>query len=362
MGRRVLITRLSWFLGHQLARRLEASPDVEYIVGIDQEPPRGDLDRTEYVKADIRRPMLLKIIEATGIDTVVHLGLYSTPDEAGGRGAMHDYNVIGPMNLFAACQRSDTVKRVIVRSSTAVYGARANDPAVFTEEMTRAGRTDPFGRDSGEMEAYARELARRRPDIEMVLFRFANIIGPASDTPLAKYLTMGVVPTVLGYDPRLQFLHEEDAADLLMKAVLDPVVGTYNATGAGVLYLSQVIRMGGRIELPLPMSLLNLASPVVSLLGRDLQIPPHIIRLLQWGRIADNRRLREVFGFEPRFSTKDAVREFYAERRLRRFTSEGRTEPWERDLHDFITRKGQERFLEGVKGSPSTGEPRKGPS
>ncbi len=349
MGRRVLITRLSWFLSHRLARRLEQDPDIEYILGVDTEQPRGDLERTEYLQADIRRPVMMKILEATGVDTVVHLGLFSTPEEAGGRSAMHELNVIGPMQLFAACQRSERVRRVIVRGSTAVYGAEPNDPALFTEEMARSSRVDPFGRDCGELESYARELARRRPELEMTLLRFANIIGPGADTPLARYLTMPVVPTVLGFDPRLQFLHEDDAIDLLVKAIRDPVVGTYNAAADGVLYLSQVVRMGGRVELPLPMPVLNVAGPLVKLLGRGLAVPPHIVRLLHWGRIADNRRLREEFGFQPRYTTRDAVREFYAERRLQRVTRGEGPDRWERELHEFLTRKGQERFLERAR-------------
>jgi UDP-glucose 4-epimerase len=349
MGKRVLITHLAWFLSHRLANRLEDDPDVEYILGVDTNEPRGELHRTEYLQADIRKPVVMKILDSTGIDTVIHMGLFSTPAEAGGRGAMHDLNVIGAMQLFAACQRSKTVKQVIVRSSTAVYGADANDPAVFTEEMARSARTDPFGRDSVEMESYARELRRRRRDLDMNVFRFANIIGPGADTPLSRYLTMGAVPTVLGFDPRLQFIHEDDATDLLARAIERPVIGTYNAAGDGVLFLSQVLRMGGRLQLPMPAPILNASGPLFRFLGRGLQVPPHILQLIQWGRIADNRRLKEDFGFIPRYTTRDAVREFYAERRLRRVAHTRGEQQWERELHDFLTRKGQERFMERAR-------------
>jgi UDP-glucose 4-epimerase len=344
------MTRIGWFLSHRLALRLEQDPEVEYILGIDLDQPRGDLQRTEYLRADIRKPVLLKILESTGIDTVVHLGLYSTPGEAGGRGAMHDLNVIGAMQLFAACQRAESVKQVIVRSSTAVYGAESNDPAVFTEDMMRAARTDPFGRDSQEIESYARELSRRRPELDMTTFRFANILGPGADTPLANYLTMPVIPTVLGFDPRLQFIHEDDASDLLVRAIERPVRGVFNASGDGVMYLSQVIRQGGRVEVPLPTPVLKLAAPLFRFAGRSVKIPPHVINLLHWGRVADTTRLRKVFGFEPRRTTRDAVREFYAERRLRRVTRTQQAQTWERELHEFLTRKGQERFLARSRG------------
>jgi UDP-glucose 4-epimerase len=156
---------------------------------------------------------------------------------------------------------------------------------------------------------------------------------------------MPVVPTVLGFDPRLQFMHEDDAVELLMRAVREPVVGTYNATGDGVLFLSQVLRMGRRFQLPLPMPVLNMSGPVVKVLGRGLQVPPHVARLLQWGRVADNARLRSEFGFTPKYTTRDVVREFFAEERLRKVAAPPSEQKWERDLHEFLTRKGQERFL-----------------
>jgi UDP-glucose 4-epimerase len=356
MGQRVLITRISWFLAHRIARRLEDDPNVEYILGVDIEEPRGDLDRTEFLKADFRRAVMLKILDATGIDTVVHCGLYSTPEEARGRSAMHDLNVIGAMQLLGACQKAETVKRVVVRSSTAVYGAESNDPAAFSEEMGRSSARDPFGRDCVEMEAYVREFRRRRREVDLTVFRFANILGPRSDTPLAQYLRMPVVPTVLGFDPRLQFMHEDDAVDLMLRAVRDPVVGTYNATGDGVLYLSQVLRIGRRVELPLPMPILNMSAALVSLLGRGLVVPPHILRLLQWGRVADNARLTGEFGFTPKYTSSDVVREFYADERLRRVAAAPAEQRWERELHEFLTRKGQERFLARARSTRLDGE------
>lgn len=352
MGQRVLITRLSWFLAHRLAQRLEQDPDVEYILGVDIDEPKGDLDRTEFVKADIRRPVVHKILETTGIDTVVHCALYSTPLETRGRSAMHDLNVIGAMQLLAACQRAENVKRVVVRSSTAVYGAESNDPAVFTEEMERSSPRDPFGRDCVEMEAYVREFGRRRRDVELTLFRFANILGPHADTPLTRYLRMPVVPTALGFDPRLEFLHEQDAVEILYRAVREPVVGTYNAGADGVLYGSQVLRIGQRVQLPLPMPILSAQGLLSRLFGRSLLIPDHILRLLQWGRVSDNARLKREFGYLPRYTSRDVVREFYAEHRVRRMAgpSHQTGDRWERELHDFLTRKGQERFLARTRG------------
>lgn len=347
MGRRVLITRLGWFVSGRLAAALEEIPDIEYIVGVDLSEPKVDLRRTEFVRADIRRPVLAKLISAARIDTVVHLSMYSTPDEAGGRGAMHDQNIIGSMQVLGACQRAQEVKNVILRSSTAVYGSHPRDPAVFAEDdYTGSGGGGPFVRNVQEIEAYARDLARRRPDLNLTTLRLANILGPNSDTPLSNYLVQRVVPTSLGYDPRLQFLHEDDAVDLFTEAVRNPRPGTYNAAGDGVMYLSQVLRSGGRVELPMLGPAVSLTAPVLSMFGVGTAAAPHVAKLVQWGRVVDTTRLKERFGFVPRYTTRDAVREFYAERRLRRVAAANRTAGWESDLNEYVTRKGQERFIE----------------
>src|SRR6266702_5324258 len=158
MGQRVLITGISRYLGGKLAQDLEKDPDVDYIVGVDLDEPEVDLDRTEYVRADIRNPLVVKVIQAAEVDTVVHLAIVTTPTRVGGRAAMKELNVIGAMQLFAACQKADSVKKLVMKSTTAVYGVDARDPAVFTESMTsRSVPRSGFSKDSVEIEAYARD-------------------------------------------------------------------------------------------------------------------------------------------------------------------------------------------------------------
>src|SRR5919106_3454178 len=141
VGQRVLITGISGHLATKLARRLETDPEIDYVVGIGLEEPAGDLDRTEYVRADIRNPLTVKVLQTTEVDTVVHLNILATPGGVGGRNQMKEINVIGTMQLLGACQRADRVRKVVMKSTTAVYGADPRDPALFTEEM--ASRSEP---------------------------------------------------------------------------------------------------------------------------------------------------------------------------------------------------------------------------
>ena len=129
----VLVTGVSRYLGGRLARLLQDHPDVERVVGVDVVPPQADLGQTEFVRADIRNPVIAKVIAAAEVDTVVHMNVIATPVGAGGRSSMKEINVIGTMQLLAACQKAPTVRKLVVKSSTVVYGVSPKDPAFFTE-------------------------------------------------------------------------------------------------------------------------------------------------------------------------------------------------------------------------------------
>ena len=124
------------------------------------------------------------------------------------------------MQLLAACQKAPSVRRVVLKSTTAVYGASPLDPALFDETMTPNDLpTSGYAKDAAEIEGYLRGFARRRPDVSTTVLRFANLVGPRIDTVVTRYFALPVVPTVLGYDARVQLLHEEDALAVLERAV-----------------------------------------------------------------------------------------------------------------------------------------------
>lgn len=189
------------------------------------------------------------MISGAKVDTVVHASMSAIPRVAGGRARLKERNVIGTMQLLAACQRSTTVTRLVVKSTGAVYGTSSHDQAVFTEgddpnDIPASG----YAGDAVEVECYLRRFARRRPDVDVTVLRFADIIGPRIDTVLSRYFALGLVPTVLGYDGRLQLLHEEDALAVLERATWARLPGVFNAGGDGVLLLSQAIRRRARLR------------------------------------------------------------------------------------------------------------------
>jgi UDP-glucose 4-epimerase len=256
---------------------------------------------------------------------------------------MKEINVIGSLQLFAACQKAPALRKVVMKSSTAVYGASPRDPAFFTEDMTaRKMPRHGFAKDSIEVEQYARDLGRRRRDASLTILRFANFIGSEIETTLTRYFSLPLIPTPIGYDPRLQFVHEEDAEEVLYRATRDEHRGIFNVAADGVVLLSQAVRICGKLPLKVP---LPLASPLAGTLRRLrlVDFPTDQIPLLVYGRVADNRRLKAVFGHRPRYTTREALEEFVKGRRFRRFVTPETAAAWEQEAYDFLRRTRVER-------------------
>ncbi|WP_415171222.1 NAD-dependent epimerase/dehydratase family protein [Nocardioides sp.] len=309
-GRVVLVTGVSRDLGRKFALAAAEHPRVERVIGVDVVPPRGDVGGMSFVRADIRNPVIAKVIAKEDVDTVVHMSVISTPGPSGGRTTMKELNVIGTMQLLAACQKASSVTSLVVKSSTTVYGASNRDPAMFTEEMEpRRQPRSGYAKDVAEIEGYVRGFARRRSDVAVTLLRCANVIGPHVMSPIAQYLRLPVIPAVLGFDPRLQFLHERDLLGALGHAVGAERPGTYNIAGDGVLALSQVVRRLQRPVLPMPgFAVGGLGNLLRS--ARVAEFSPELRAFLTFGRGVDTTRMRRDLGFEPRYSTAAALDDF----------------------------------------------------
>jgi UDP-glucose 4-epimerase len=312
MGQVVLVTGVAGDLGRRFAAQLSKSPVVERVIGIDTVPPRGDLGKADFVRADIRNPVIAKVIVRERVDTVVHTSVAATPAAAGGRTSMKELNVIGTMQLLAACQQAPDVRKLVLKSSAAVYGASNRDPAMFTEGMNaKRLATSGFAKDITEVESYTRGFARRRPDVAVTTLRIANVIGPVITSAMTGYFRLPLIPTVLGFNPRLQFVHEQDALDVLEHATVSDVTGTFNIAGDGIITLAQAIRRIGRPSLPLPgFAVPSFGSAIRQ--TRRADFSPEQVAFLTFGRGLDTTRMRSMFGFEPSFTTAEAFADFAA--------------------------------------------------
>ncbi len=311
----MLVTGVARRLGGRFVRRIQRDPGVDRVIGVDVVRPEHSLGGADFVQADIRQPTIARVLAESGADTVVHMDVTGTPLGSGSRTSVKETNVIGTMQLLGACQKAPGVKRLVVKSSTNVYGSASRDPAVFTEST--AAKSLPsggFAKDAVEVEGYVRGFARRRPDVAVCVLRFANILGPGAETPLASYFELPVLPTVFGYDPRLQFVHEDDVIEVLRIASYDPVrgtqnSGTFNIAGDGVLLLSQCSRRLGRPTVPLLLPAVTWAGSLVRTLGMT-DFSPEQIRLLTHGRVVSTTLMRETLGFSPAYTTAGTFADF----------------------------------------------------
>ncbi|MFI5619713.1 NAD-dependent epimerase/dehydratase family protein [Streptomyces sp. NPDC051567] len=316
MGKVVLVTGAARQLGGRFVRRVQRDPEVERVIAVDAVTPPHRLGSAEFVRMDIRRSAIARVLAEHAVDTVVHLAVTGGGTGPGStRSAVKETNVIGTMQLLGACQKSPTVRRIVVKSSTGVYGGTPRDPAVFTE--TTEPRSLPpggFAKDAAEVEGYVRGFARRRPDVAVCVLRFANILGPRADSALAEYFSIPVLPTVLGYDPRLQFVHEDDVLDVLRLAAREPRPGTlnsgtFNIAGDGVLLLSQCARRLGRPTVPFLLPAVTWVGSALRAVGVT-DFSPEQIRLLTHGRVVETSQMRQVLGFEPRYTTAGTFADF----------------------------------------------------
>lgn len=236
MDRVVLVTGVSNPLALRVAEALSREPGVSRVIGADSSPPSDETaDWYEYTPGrpadgplgyahvDLHDGSLGRIVSESEADLVLHLGLDTE------RGPNQEDNLLGTMRVLAAAQRSSTVRRLVVRSNATLDAD-----------------------DAAQVERHTNVLRRRRPDISVAVLRFANLIGPSVDTPLTRYLDLRVVPTVLGSDPWVRFLHEDDGAEALLRMALSDEAGHFDVAGQDAVPLSHCLRRVGGQRLPVP--------------------------------------------------------------------------------------------------------------
>jgi UDP-glucose 4-epimerase len=332
----VLITGLSSFWGGRLALAMENDPAVDVIVGMDTVEPVVPLERTEFVRADENYSSLARLVRATQVDTVVHAALIVDSSGTTNR-RIHEFNVIGTMNLLAAAASEDSqVTSLVVKSSTLVYGCSRRDPVWFREDTPRqsAPRT-AVERSLLEVESYLRSFADENRHIRVAVLRCANVLGDDLVTPLSRALSAPLIPTVAGFDPQIQFVEQGDVIRAVEFVVSRGIQGVYNLAADGRLPWSEVRAIAGRPPLLLSPMLTEWAAAPLSRLGL-VNLPRESLDLLRFGRGVDNRQLKDA-GFSYRFTTAGAVRRFVEAERLRRVV--GETEPtyrYQSDVESFF--------------------------
>jgi UDP-glucose 4-epimerase len=306
-SRVTLITGVADHWGQRLAQRLLTEPDIT-VIGLDTEPPKVETAGLDFIQADVQNPVLADLLRSENVKVVCHTtSIYGMLPNQGGFAR----NVMGTRRLLEACAEA-SVDKVVLRSSTLVYGAHPNNPALLGEQASlRGSQRYGYIRHFIEIEKYCAGFAHLAPELKVTVLRLANVIGPTVDTPMTRFLKNRWAPTLLGFDPMLQLIHEDDAIEALAHATLHDRPGTFNVASPGAMPLSQIVALSGGFRIlifhPLAYWRTQKWMNSGSALGGLIPFPPDYVRY-SW--VGDLTRMQEMLGFEPSYSAKEALREF----------------------------------------------------
>jgi UDP-glucose 4-epimerase len=333
MGRRVLVTGADTFWGGRMIQALEDDPSMDVILGMGTAVPSVPFERAEFVRADQHYSILNRIVKATQVDTILHTFMITNSTTVPNR-TMHEINVIGTMNLLAAAGApGSSVRHIVVKSSTLVYGSAASDPTTFHEDMPRTSPAkNSVERALIEAEGLVRDFSEDNPATLVTVLRFANVLGTHLTTPISRNLSRPICPSIFGFDPLLQFVEEDDVVRALLHVTRGSIPGLYNVAGDGRLPWSEVASICGTRLIPLsPYSPLKIRP-----LARLFDLPAELEDLLRYGRGVDTRRLAAT-GFAYDATSAGAVQSFIRALRLRRQSGkEPKSYTYEHDVEQFF--------------------------
>jgi UDP-glucose 4-epimerase len=297
----VLVTGIAGNLGRVLAKLLHTET---HVVGIDRRPFLGRPKDIDHHQVDIRKARVEEAFRRHPVEALVHLGIMHDPrmpfSEA------HSFNVLGTHKILDLCVRHG-VKKVVVLSSANVYGPMPENSSFLPEE-TPLMAADRFSevRDLVELDMYAQSFMWKHPEIETVILRPVNIVGPTVRNAPSNYLRLERPVTVMGFDPMVQLIHEDDVCRAMVLALRPGVRGVFNVTGPGEVPLSAVLSELGRKPIPVPHPILR------PLLRRAFDaglagFPPDEVDHIQYLCMVDGSRAARELGWAPRYSLRETI-------------------------------------------------------
>lgn len=304
--RKVLLAGISGGLGTLVMRRLLASDGRYEITGL----ARTDLEdslrsKVEFVKCELTQNRAEDVFRRGDIDTVVHLAFEDDPRIAGPN--RYKTNVLGTMRLLDWAERYG-VRKVVVVSSATVYGALQDNPTLLTEDFpTRADLAYAGIRDRVEADRYAVAWMWKYPEIETVILRPVHVLGKNVSGPFKHYITLKYVPVLLGFDPMMQVVHEDDAARAIHLAVEREVSGVFNVTGPGAIPLREILREVGAEVVPIPHLGGLQALQALYRLGL-VPFPAPTADFVKYPMVVSGERAARELGYVPEIPLRDAIR------------------------------------------------------
>ena len=306
--RRVAVTGAAGYIGSRLIARLERDESIERILAVDVRPLRGDVSsKVAFVERDVTTP-LAGVLSQFGIQSVAHLAFILNPGH--NSRLARRINVEGASGVFESCVQAG-VGHVLYLSSSSVYGARpTNQPMLSEESPVRPLPGFQYSEDKVHSEARLDEVVARHPGLRATILRTCPVMGPGADNFISRSLSRSFLVKVRGYDPPVQFLHEDDLIDVMHQCLAQRTAGVFNLGGDDPIPWSEAVSILGRRLVTLPAALLY---PAVSLTwGMRIQSesPPRGLDFIRYPWTVSSDKIRRELGVRLRYSSREALESF----------------------------------------------------
>lgn len=298
-GDKILITGIAGGQGRLIARRIAGQFE---ITGVDRADWEGHPANVRMHVLDLRKRKFEDVIRTERPTAVVHMAFIR--HFRGDPQVRHEVNVLGTKRLLEYAIAYG-VKRVVVVSSAYVYGALPDNPYYMSEDYPlNVSRTYPEVRDLAEVDQLATTFLWRHPEVATTILRPVNTLGYYVHSAIGRYLRQRYVPTIMGFNPMTQFIHEEDVAEAVALALQHGTHGVFNVVGPGAVPLKVAVRETGGTAVPVPEPV---ARAVFDRLFRYglYHTPPGAMSFLKYPCTLDGRRFQAATGFTPLFSLED---------------------------------------------------------
>ncbi|WP_320670062.1 NAD-dependent epimerase/dehydratase family protein [Patulibacter defluvii] len=333
-GLRILVTAAASRLGALIVGELERRPEVATVIAVDERPPAAPFGTAEFVRLGDGYAQLPRVVRAASVDVLVDVRAAAAVARLDDR-ALTGHEPISERIAAACTEAGSPLRRLVTVGSVHRYGWHRELPAFVSEETVPPETPrGPLQRALAAIEQEAQAAADRHGRLELTLVRLADTVGPAGTGLLQAADRLPLLPTVLGFDPPLQVVHEEDAARAVAHVVRHQLTGPYIVAADGTLSLSEALRELGRSSAPLlPPWGVGLLAGVLQRAG--LRTALDLAGQLRHGRGLDNRRLK-ASGFSFRSTTREALRSAAGVRRRRRVLHPGEPAPYDPEVEAFL--------------------------
>ena len=306
--RRVAVTGAAGYIGSRLIAQLERDESIERIVAIDVRPLRGDVgSKVVLVERDVTTP-LAGVLAQLGIQSLVHLAFILNP----GHNSRHAYrvNVEGASSVFESCIQAG-VGHILYLSSSSVYGARPTNPTLLSEESpARPLPGFQYSEDKAQAEALLDEVSARHPKVRTTILRTCPVMGPGADNFISRSLSRSLLVKVIGYDPPVQFLHEDDLLDVMHRCLTLRMAGKFNLGGHDPIPWSEAVSILGRRLVALPAALLYPVTALTWGLRIQSQSPARGLDFIRYSWVVSTEKIKRELGVQPRYSSREALESF----------------------------------------------------